>query len=151
MRVRKSNDDKVGQFLKTKDQRIESDNENAPNIICKMKRWCSNAKLTTIKIWGKKSGIMQKFIKVSIVEKSIWSVGKDTRAVRWTKKSHSQNFSRVNKFLKLSKEGLTFLCVICNRCPYLKTMLEFKLNKYDLDLAEMVHKVFNNSRSYMPY
>ena len=57
MRVRKSNDDKVGQFLKTKDQRIEGDNENAPNITCKMKRWCCNAKLTTIKIWKKNQAL----------------------------------------------------------------------------------------------
>ena len=52
-------------------------------------------------------------------------------------------------FLKLSKEASTFARVICNKCLCLKTVLEFKLHEYDLDLAEIVHKVFNNSKSYI--
>ena len=38
-----------------------------------------------------------------------------------TRKSNSE--SRIEKFMKLSKEGFTFVGVICNRCLYFRTNL----------------------------
>ena len=59
-----------------------------------------------------------------------------------------QNYE-ISEAFERTKEGLTFVFVIYDRYLYLQTVTEFKLNKYDLDLAETVHKGFNNSKLYL--
>ena len=87
-----------------------------------------------------KSGIMKKFIEISILKKLDMKHRAKYKNCSMNQKMHSQNFSMVNIFLMLSKKGSTLVCVIFNRCLYLKTMLGFKLNKYHFDLAGLYIK-----------
>ena len=49
--------------------------------------------------------------------------------------------SRIHKFLKLSREGPTFVCIICNRCFYARSVQVVQSNKYTLDVTELAHPV----------
>ena len=56
---------------------------------------------------------------------------------------------RVEKFLHLAKRGPTFICVVCNRCLYARSIMEFQFNKYNLDLTDVIHKVTKNEVTFI--
>ena len=56
---------------------------------------------------------------------------------------------RAKKFLHLAKRGPTFICVVCNRCLYARSVMEFQFNKYNLDLTGIIHKVTKNDTTYI--
>ena len=56
-----------------------------------------------------------------------------------TRKSNSG--SRIEKFMKLSRERPTFFCVVCNRCFYFRTAVHFNPKKDDIALADLVYQV----------
>ena len=56
---------------------------------------------------------------------------------------------RVEKFLHLAKRGPTFVCVVCNRCLYARSIMEFQFNKYNLDLTDVIHKVTKNEVTFI--
>ena len=43
--------------------------------------------------------------------------------------------SRVETFFKLAKQGPDYVCVVCNRCFYPRSVTEFKCDKYSLDIT----------------
>ena len=47
---------------------------------------------------------------------------------------------RVEKFLHIP----TFICVVCNRCLDGRSVQGFQLNKYNLDLTGIIHRVTEN-------
>ena len=59
----------------------------------------------------------------------------------YTKKSlsRSESCERIELFHKLCKEGPTFICVICNRCLYQKSVRKFDKNNYkDFDFENFL-------------
>ena len=52
-----------------------------------------------------------------------------------------QTNNRIKKFFKLCWEGLTFVCVVCNRCLYRNGVKLFDSSKYDFDTDSVIHKV----------
>ena len=64
-----------------------------------------------------------------------------------TRKSNSE--CRIEKFMKLSMEGPTFVCVICRRCLYFRTVTQFDPKKYDIAMADLVHQVSASQKSYI--
>ena len=40
---------------------------------------------------------------------------------------------RISNFLKLVQEGPYYICVICNRCHYYRSVVFFKIETYDID------------------
>ena len=56
---------------------------------------------------------------------------------------------RVETFLHLAKRGPTFICVVCNRCLYARSIMEFQFNKYNLDLTDVIHKVTKNEVTFI--
>ena len=56
---------------------------------------------------------------------------------------------KVEKFLYLARRGPTFIYVVCNRCRYAKSVMEFQFNKYNLDLIGIIHKVTKNDTTYI--
>ena len=64
----------------------------------------------------------------------------------FTKKSLSKSESceRIELFHKLCRKRLTFICVMCNRCLYQKSVRKFDRNNYsDLDF-ERFSEISNN-------
>ena len=57
--------------------------------------------------------------------------------------------SRVETFLKLAKQGPDCSCVVCNRCFCPRRVTEFKCDKYNLDLINVIHPVAVNSTDYI--
>ena len=51
--------------------------------------------------------------------------------------------------MKFSKEGPTFVCVICNRCLYFRTVIQSDPKKYDIAMADLVHQVSASRKSYI--
>ena len=51
--------------------------------------------------------------------------------------------------MKLSKEGPTLLCVVCNRCRYFRTVVQFESKNYDIAMADLVHTVSDHQKSYI--
>lgn len=60
---------------------------------------------------------------------------------KFHEKLPSYSVSRVDRFLQAAKKGPTCVCVVCNRCLYSRTVLEFKVDKHDFDLTNIVYKV----------
>ena len=56
---------------------------------------------------------------------------------------------RVKKFLHFAKRGLTFICVVWNRCIYARSVMEFQFNKYNFDLTAIIHKVTKKDTAYI--
>ena len=57
--------------------------------------------------------------------------------------------SKVETFLKLAKQRLDCVCVVCNRCFYPRSVTKFKCDKYNLDLTNIIHPVAVNSTDYI--
>ena len=55
----------------------------------------------------------------------------------------------VKQFLHLAERRPTFVCDVCNRCLYARCVMECRFNKYDLDLAGIIHKVTTNDMTYL--
>ena len=55
----------------------------------------------------------------------------------------------VEKFLHIAKAGSTFICVVCNRCLYIRSVMKFQFSKYNLDLTGIIHKVTKNETTYI--
>ena len=53
----------------------------------------------------------------------------------------NQTNNTIKKFCKLCWEGLTFVCVVCNRCLYRNGVKLFDSSKYDFDTDSVIHKV----------
>ena len=90
---------------------------------------------------------MQKFIEVKKTDIKCKKKYKNCSTNQ--NKASIEIFQKISEAFERTKEGLTFVFVIYDRYLYLQTVTEFKLNKYDLDLAETVHKGFNNSKLYL--
>ena len=57
--------------------------------------------------------------------------------------------STVETFLKLAKQGPDCVCAVCNRCFYPRSVTEFKCDKYNLDLTNIIHPAAVNSTDYI--
>ena len=68
---------------------------------------------------------------------------------KFYEKPPSHIVSRFDRFLKAIKEGPTFVCVVCNRCLYSRAVVEFKLDKYEFDLTNVLYKVSVNFKDYI--
>ena len=51
---------------------------------------------------------------------------------KMTKKPEVQYFKSVDQFKKSIKDGPFFICVVCNRCLYKKSVYYFKREKYSM-------------------
>ena len=49
--------------------------------------------------------------------------------------------SRIKKFLQLSREGQNFVCIICKRCTYPRSVQLLKPKKYNFDVTHLTHLV----------
>ena len=47
----------------------------------------------------------------------------------------------ISKFRELVKEGPYYICAVCNRCHYHKSVLLFKVDKYMIDIDNFYHEV----------
>ena len=47
----------------------------------------------------------------------------------------------ISKFRELVKEGPCYICAVCNRCHYHKSVLLFKVDKYMIDIDNFYHEV----------
>ena len=54
---------------------------------------------------------------------------------------NSTDVSRINSFKSAIKEGPYFICVVCNRCMYLKTVRYFDSLKYDLQYSYLFTQI----------
>ena len=64
--------------------------------------------------------------------------GKNNRTKQKTSLNNPQG--EVEKFLHLAKREPTFICVVCNRCLYARSVMEFQFNRYNLDLTGIITK-----------
>ena len=44
---------------------------------------------------------------------------------------------RISAFKEAVKEGPYFVCVVCNRCMYKKSMKHFDANKYEIEFSNI--------------
>ena len=62
----------------------------------------------------------------------------------------SCSFSQIGNFKKAIKEGPYFICVVCNRCMYRRTVQNFDATKYDLQYSYLFTLVQSfNSKFYI--
>ena len=47
------------------------------------------------------------------------------------------------------KRKFLYAYVVCNRCLYAKSVMEFQFNKYNLDLTVIIHKITKNDTTYI--
>ena len=48
---------------------------------------------------------------------------------------------RILKFTEAIKEGPYYVCVICNRCLYFRSVILFKIENYEVDRINFYHEV----------
>ena len=53
----------------------------------------------------------------------------------------SNSKQRIIKFTKQIQEGPYYVCVVCNRCHYLRSVILFKQEKYDIDIDQFYYEV----------
>ena len=53
----------------------------------------------------------------------------------------SNSNQRTLKFTKQIQEGPYYICVVCNRCHYCRSVLLFKQEKYDIDIDQFYYEV----------
>ena len=63
------------------------------------------------------------------------------RMLREDNFASSENLKQVTLFKKLIREGSYFICVICNRCLYKRSIVRFDFNSYSSLVKELVHLV----------
>ena len=63
------------------------------------------------------------------------------RILREDNFASSKNLNQVTLFKKLIREGPYFICVICNRCLYKRSIFRFDFNSYSPLVRELVHLV----------
>ena len=51
------------------------------------------------------------------------------------REKYCKGCSRVETFFKLAKQRPDYVCVVCNRCFYPRSVTEFKCDKYSLDIT----------------
>ena len=61
--------------------------------------------------------------------------------VREDKFASSENLIQVTLLKKLIREGSYFICVICIRCLYKRSIVRFDFNSYSSLVKELVHLV----------
>ena len=52
------------------------------------------------------------------------------------------------------QEGPYYVCVVCNRCLYRRSVVHFKVEKYVIDTINIYHKVISSDGNvyiHMPY
>ena len=87
--------------------------------------------------------------KVTIIKtkKRIRGNSKNNRKKQKINLNNSQG--RVEKFPHVAKRGHTFIYIVCNRCLYARSVMEFQFNKYNLDLTIIIYKVTKNDTTYI--
>ena len=63
------------------------------------------------------------------------------RMLREDNFANSEHLKQVTLFKKLIIEGPYFICVICNRCLYKRSIVRFKFNSYSSLVKELLHLV----------
>ena len=63
------------------------------------------------------------------------------RRLREDNFASSENLKQVTLFKKLIREGPYFICVICNRCLYKRSVVSFDFNSYSSLVKKLVHLV----------
>ena len=63
------------------------------------------------------------------------------RMLREDNFASSENLKQVTLFKKLIREGPYFICGICNRCLYKRSIIRFDFNSYSSLVKELVHLV----------
>ena len=53
----------------------------------------------------------------------------------------SNSKQRILKFTKQIQEGPYYVCVVCNRCHYFRSVILFKQEKYDIDIDQFYYEV----------
>ena len=55
----------------------------------------------------------------------------------------SNSNQRILKFTKQIQEGPYYICVVCNRCHYFRSVILFKQEMYDIDIDQFYYEVSN--------
>ena len=55
----------------------------------------------------------------------------------------SNSKQRILKFTKQIQEGPYYICVVCNRCHYFRSVILFKQEKYDIDIDQFYYEVID--------
>ena len=72
------------------------------------------------------------------------------RMLREDNFASSENLKQVTLFKKLIREGPYFICVICSRCLYQRSIVRFNFNSYSSLVKELVPYVLSyDGRSYI--
>ena len=66
---------------------------------------------------------------------------KQKRDRHLTLKLNSNSEERIFKFTKQIQEGPYYVCAVCNRCHYFRSVLLFKPEKYDIDIDQFYYEV----------
>ena len=53
----------------------------------------------------------------------------------------SNSKQRILKFTKQIQEGPYYICVVCNRCHYFRSVILFKQEMYDIDIDQLYYEV----------
>ena len=66
------------------------------------------------------------------------------------KKRRRQNYAerkgsmnRILKFTAMIQEGPYYVCIVCNRCLYRRSVILFNNEKYELDIPDFYHEVIS--------
>ena len=51
----------------------------------------------------------------------------------------SNSKQRILKFTKQIQEGPYYICIVCNRCHYLRSVILFKQEKYDINIDQFYY------------
>ena len=56
-------------------------------------------------------------------------------------RKNTTSLDRITKFTQLINEGPYFICVICNRCHYERSVLLFNIDNYEIDIDHFYHNI----------
>ena len=60
---------------------------------------------------------------------------------RYAENTSKGSRERISKFTAMIQEGPYYVCVVCNRCLYRRSVVHFKVEKYVIDAINIYHKV----------
>ena len=72
-------------------------------------------------------------------------IKKQKRNQYHNKKCARTSIERISKFSKLIKEGPYYICIVCNRCHYQRSVIPFKSEKYVLNIDNLYYEEVSSS------
>ena len=68
-------------------------------------------------------------------------IKKKKRNLYHHQKRRKNSSERISKFVELINEGPYYICVVCNRCHYFRSVVSFKSEIYDIDTDNFYREV----------